>query len=138
MSAWRRRFDFTVGSRGEVPGTPPVKRRMYPTKQIALAQCISSWNRSRRSGFGQSAKPALIRPREQGAARLRGAMFGDGGPNGIATLAIRTCGSQAAQIAAAGTDLSRQPLRFDVAVDRRTLSRPHRREALYETGKSDE
>src|SRR6478752_7022604 len=32
-----------------------------------------------------------------------------------------------AQIVAAGTDLSRQPLRFaDAAVDRRTLSRPHR------------
>src|SRR5260370_1291172 len=32
-------YDFTVRYlRGEVPGTPPVKRRMYPTKQIALAQ----------------------------------------------------------------------------------------------------
>jgi len=32
-------YDFTVRYlRGEVPGTPPVKRRMYPTKQIAVAQ----------------------------------------------------------------------------------------------------
>jgi len=32
-------YDFTVQYlRGEVPGTPPVKRRMYPTKQIAVAQ----------------------------------------------------------------------------------------------------
>ncbi|MGI9481561.1 MAG: acyl-CoA dehydrogenase family protein, partial [Hyphomicrobiales bacterium] len=32
-------FDFTVKYlRGEVPGTPPVKRRMYPTKQIAVAE----------------------------------------------------------------------------------------------------
>ncbi|MGH6680705.1 MAG: acyl-CoA dehydrogenase family protein, partial [Bradyrhizobium sp.] len=32
-------YDFTVRYlRGEVPGTPPVKRRMYPTKQITVAQ----------------------------------------------------------------------------------------------------
>ena len=32
-------YDFTVQYlRGEVPGTPPVKRRMYPTKQIAVAE----------------------------------------------------------------------------------------------------
>jgi alkylation response protein AidB-like acyl-CoA dehydrogenase len=32
-------YDFTVQYlRGEVPGEPPVKRRMYPTKQIAVAQ----------------------------------------------------------------------------------------------------
>ena len=32
-------YDFTVRYlRGEVPGMPPVKRRMYPTKQIAVAQ----------------------------------------------------------------------------------------------------
>ena len=31
-------YDFTVRYlRGEAPGTPPVKRRMYPTKQIAVA-----------------------------------------------------------------------------------------------------
>src|SRR6266550_3313465 len=32
-------YDFTVAYlRGEVPGTPPVKRRMFPTKQIAVAE----------------------------------------------------------------------------------------------------
>ncbi len=32
-------YDFTVSYlRGECPGEPPVKRRMYPTKQIAVAQ----------------------------------------------------------------------------------------------------
>src|SRR5690606_5072173 len=32
-------YDFTVSYlRGEVPGEPPVKRRQYPTKQIAVAQ----------------------------------------------------------------------------------------------------
>ena len=32
-------YDFTVRYlRGELPGTPPVKRRMYPTKQIAVAE----------------------------------------------------------------------------------------------------
>ena len=36
-------YDFTVQYlRGEVPGQPPVKRRMYPTKQIAVAQMQSS------------------------------------------------------------------------------------------------
>ncbi|MCB1806946.1 MAG: acyl-CoA dehydrogenase, partial [Candidatus Competibacteraceae bacterium] len=32
-------YDFTVAYlRGKIPGIPPVKRRMYPTKQIAVAQ----------------------------------------------------------------------------------------------------
>src|SRR5690606_36502395 len=32
-------YDFTVNYlRGERPGLPPVKRRMYPTKQISVAQ----------------------------------------------------------------------------------------------------
>src|SRR5262249_28374923 len=32
-------YDFTVAYlRGEVPGTPPIKRRMFPTKQIAVAE----------------------------------------------------------------------------------------------------
>ena len=32
-------YDFTVRYlRGEMPGTPPVKRRMFPTKQIAVAE----------------------------------------------------------------------------------------------------
>ena len=32
-------YDFAVSYlRGEIPGTPPIKRRMYPTKQIAIAQ----------------------------------------------------------------------------------------------------
>jgi len=32
-------YDFTVGYlRGELPGMPPVKRRMYPTKQIAVGR----------------------------------------------------------------------------------------------------
>src|ERR1700730_11790802 len=32
-------YDFTVAYlRGELPGTPPVKRRMFPTKQIAVAE----------------------------------------------------------------------------------------------------
>ena len=31
-------YDFTVKYlRGELPGAPPVKRRMYPTKQLAVA-----------------------------------------------------------------------------------------------------
>src|SRR5262245_66607866 len=32
-------YDFTVSYlRGELPDTPPVKRRMFPTKQIAVAE----------------------------------------------------------------------------------------------------
>src|SRR5947209_12259020 len=32
-------YDFTIQYlRGEMPGTPPVKRRMFPTKQIAVAE----------------------------------------------------------------------------------------------------
>ena len=32
-------YDFTVRYlRGEQPGMPPIKRRMYPTKQLTVAQ----------------------------------------------------------------------------------------------------
>ena len=32
-------YDFTVRYlRGEVPGMPPIKRRMYPTQQVAVAE----------------------------------------------------------------------------------------------------
>src|SRR3954462_1051400 len=32
-------YDFTIRYlRGELPGMPPVKRRQYPTKQIAVAE----------------------------------------------------------------------------------------------------
>ena len=73
-------YDFTVHYlRGEAPGTPPVKRRMYPTKQIAVAQMRILLEQAKALWF-QAISEARRRS-EQGsaAARLCGAVHRDGG-----------------------------------------------------------
>ncbi|MCX7158298.1 MAG: acyl-CoA/acyl-ACP dehydrogenase, partial [Proteobacteria bacterium] len=41
-------YEFTIKYlRGEVPGMPPVKRRMYPTKQIAVAEMFVKLEQTR-------------------------------------------------------------------------------------------
>ena len=122
-------YDFTVRYlRGEVPGTPPVKRRMYPTKQIAVAQMQIKLEQIKAIWF-QAVTEARANPTQgAGAARLRRAIFRDGRrqrDRDTGDPHLRRPGD--AEIAAAGADLSRQPLRLaDAAMDRRTLSRPHR------------
>ena len=57
-------YDFTVAYlRGEVPGTPPVKRRMYPTKQIAVAEMRVMLEQTKALWFQAVAEARAIRPR---------------------------------------------------------------------------
>ncbi len=88
-------YDFTVAYlRGEVPGTPPVKRRMYPTKQIAVAnmrvmleQTKAVWFQAISEARPDPGKDSLMRAWVAQHAVMENA-------NELAQLAIRTCGGQ--------------------------------------------
>ncbi len=88
-------YDFTVSYlRGEVAGEPPVKRRMYPTKQIAMAQMRIQLE-SMKSLFTRAILEAGPNPSKDARMRLYAAQFSVmEGSNDIARLAIRTCGGQ--------------------------------------------
>ena len=87
--------DFTVSYlRGEVPGEPPVKRRMYPTKQIAVAQMRIQLE-NLKSIFVRAIQEARPHPSHDERMRLYAAQYTVmEGANDIARLAIRTCGGQ--------------------------------------------
>jgi alkylation response protein AidB-like acyl-CoA dehydrogenase len=89
-------YDFTVQYlRGEVAGEPPVKRRMYPTKQIAVAQMRIQLE-NLRSIFVRAIQEARPHPSHDARMRLYAAQYTVmEGANDIARLAIRTCGGQA-------------------------------------------
>jgi alkylation response protein AidB-like acyl-CoA dehydrogenase len=88
-------YDFTVSYlRGEVPGEPPVKRRMYPTKQIAVAQMRIQLE-NLKSIFLRAINEARPHPSHDERMRLYAAQYTVmEGANDIARLAIRTCGGQ--------------------------------------------
>jgi alkylation response protein AidB-like acyl-CoA dehydrogenase len=121
-------YDFTVQYlRGEVPGEPPVKRRQFPTKQMAVAQMRIQLESMRSPvparGAGGQAQP------EQGreAAPVRRALQRDGRRQ-----RHRAPGHphlrrhQHDETPAAGAFVPRQPLRrADAALDGRAHRRPH-------------
>lgn len=88
-------YDFTVKYlRGEMPGTPPVKRRMYPTKQIAVAQMRimleqtkALWFQAISEGGPNPSRESLLRAWTAQYTVMENA-------NELAQLAIRTCGGQ--------------------------------------------
>ena len=88
-------YDFTVRYlRGEVPGEPPVKRRMYATKQIAVAQMRIQLE-NMRSIFVRAIQEARPNPGKDEKMRLYAAHYSVmEGANDIARLAVRTCGGQ--------------------------------------------
>jgi alkylation response protein AidB-like acyl-CoA dehydrogenase len=88
-------YDFTVRYlRGEQPGTPPVKRRMYPTKQIAVAQMRVMLEATKALWF-QAITDARPDPTKEEMLRALAAQHSVmENANAIATLAIRTCGGQ--------------------------------------------
>jgi len=88
-------YDFTVKYlRGEVDGEPPVKRRQYPTKQIAVAQMRIQLE-AMRSLFVRTITEAKPNPSKDEKLRLYAAHYTVmEGANDIARLAIRTCGGQ--------------------------------------------
>ena len=97
-------YDFTVaylrGEINEATGEPPragergVKRRMYPTKQIAVAQMRIQLE-NLRSIFVRAIQEARPQPSADQRMRLYAAQYTVmEGANDIARLAIRTCGGQ--------------------------------------------
>ena len=88
-------YDFTVSYlRGEVAGEPPVKRRQYPTKQLAVAQMRIQLE-NMKSIFWRAINEARANPDKDEKMRLYAAHYSVmEGANDLARLAIRTCGGQ--------------------------------------------
>jgi alkylation response protein AidB-like acyl-CoA dehydrogenase len=134
-------YDFTVAYlRGEVEGTPPVKRRMYPTKQIAVAEMRVKLEQTR-ALFLQNARDAAVDPDKDTRMRLLAAHYTVmESANDIARLAIRTCGGQSMLKSLPLERLYRDsrcgslmlPWTAELCVDRLG------RECLYEPGERDE
>lgn len=89
-------YDFTVQYlRGEVPGEPPVKRRQFPTKQIAVAQMRIQLE-TMRSIFWRAIHEARAEPSKDERMRLYAAHYTVmEGANDLCRMALRTCGGQA-------------------------------------------
>lgn len=134
-------YDFAVQYlRGEVPGLPPVKRRMYPTKQQAVASMRIQLE-AMRALFLQSLREARIDPDADARLRLY-ATHHTVMENAAAVcqLALRTCGGQALQKNLPLERLLRDsrcgslmlPWTAELCLDRLG------REGLYEAGEQDE
>lgn len=134
-------YDFTVAYlRAEVPGMPPVKRRMYPTKQIAVAEMRVKLEQTR-ALFLQNARDATVDPDKDTRMRLYAAHYTImENANDIARLAIRTCGGQSMLKSLPLERLYRDsrcgslmlPWTAELCLDRLG------RECLYEAGERDE
>jgi alkylation response protein AidB-like acyl-CoA dehydrogenase len=134
-------YDFTVAYlRGEVPGTPPVKRRMYPTKQVAVAGMRVTLEQTR-ALFLQNARDAAVDPDKDTRMRLLAAHYTImENANDIARLAVRTCGGQSMLKSLPLERLYRDsrcgslmlPWTAELCIDRLG------RECLYEAGERDE
>jgi alkylation response protein AidB-like acyl-CoA dehydrogenase len=141
MGIGQAAFDFTVSYlRGEVPGTPPVKRRMYSTKQIAVAQMRVTLEQTR-ALFLQTAREAKVDPDKDARMRLYAAHYTImENANDLCRLAIRTCGGQAMLKSLPLERLYRDsrcgslmlPWTAELCLDRLG------RECLYEAGERDE
>ncbi|MBL6455432.1 acyl-CoA dehydrogenase family protein [Belnapia sp. T6] len=89
-------YDFTIAYlRGEYPGTPPVKRRMYPTKQIAVAEMRVMLEQTKALWF-QAITEAGPDPTKEQVLRAWAAQHSVmENAAAIAAKAVRTCGGQA-------------------------------------------
>ena len=133
-------YDFTVSYlRGEVPGTPPVKRRMYPTKQIAVAEMHIKLEQTR-ALFLRAIADARVDPGKEARLRVYAAQYTVmENANDLCRLAIRTCGGQAMLKSLPLERLYRDsrcgalmlPWTAELCLDRLG------REALYESGEAD-
>jgi alkylation response protein AidB-like acyl-CoA dehydrogenase len=133
-------YDFTVQYlRGEVPGVP-VKRRMYPTKQIAVAEMFVKLQQTR-ALFLQTIGDARLDPSKEERMRAYAAQYTImENANALAALAIRTCGGQSMLKTLPLERLYRDsrcgslmlPWTAEICLDRIG------RQALYEPGERDE
>lgn len=134
-------YDFTVQYlRGEVPGLPPVKRRMYPTKQIAVAQMFIMLQQTR-ALFERTIAEARANPTKDERLRCYATQYTImENANEICRLAIRTCGGQSMMRALPLERLYRDsrcgslmlPWTAELCLDRLG------RETLYEPGETDD
>jgi alkylation response protein AidB-like acyl-CoA dehydrogenase len=134
-------YDFTVQYlRGEVPGMPSVLRRMYPTKQIAVAEMRIKLEQTR-ALFLQNARDAGADPDKDARMRLYAAHYTImENANDLSRLAIRTCGGQSMLKSLPLERLYRDsrcgslmlPWTAELCMDRLG------RECLYEPGERDE
>ncbi len=134
-------YDFTGAYlRGEVPGTPPVKRRMFPTKQIAVAEMRIALEQTKALWF-QAITEARANPSKGQVLRAYAAQHTVmENANAIAAKAIRTCGGQAMLKSLPLERIYRDsrcgslmlPWTAEICLDRIG------REALYEPGETDE
>lgn len=134
-------FEFTVRYlRGEAPGTPPIKRRMYPTKQIATAEMWVKLEQTR-ALFLRMLQDARLDPPKDARLRAYAAQFTImENANDICRLAIRTCGGQSMLKSLPLERLYRDsrcgslmlPWTAELCLDRIG------REALYESGEADD
>lgn len=134
-------YDFTVAYlRGEVPGAAGVKRRMYPTKQLAVADMRVRLEQTR-ALFLQTVREARFDPDNDARMRLLAmhcAVMENA--NEICRLALRTCGGQAMLKSLPLERLYRDsrcgslmlPWTAELCADRLG------RESLYEAGEGDE
>ena len=133
-------YDFTVKYlRGEWPGLPPVKRRMYPTKQIALAEMRVRLEQTKALWF-QAISEARSDPSKEQVLRAYAAQFSVmENANELCQLAIRTCGGQSMLKSLPIERLYRDsrcgslmlPWTAEICLDRIG------REGLYEPGETD-
>ncbi len=134
-------YDFTVSYlRGEVPGTAPVKRRMYPTKQIAVAEMRIKLEMAKALWF-QAVSEACYKPTKEQVLRAYATNHTVmETANDLCRLAIRTCGGQSMLCALPLERLYRDsrcgalmlPWTAELCLDRIG------REALYEPGEKDD
>jgi alkylation response protein AidB-like acyl-CoA dehydrogenase len=133
-------YDFTVSYlRGETPGTPPVKRRMFPTKQIAVAEMQVTLEQTKALWF-QAVSEARANPTKEQVLRAYAAQFTVmENASALAARAIRTCGGQAMLKSLSLERVYRDsrcgslmlPWTAEICLDRIG------REALYEAGETD-
>jgi alkylation response protein AidB-like acyl-CoA dehydrogenase len=134
-------YDFTVAYlRGEAPGTPPVKRRMFPTKQIAVAEMHVMLEQTKALWF-QAVSEARANPTKEQVLRAYAAQHTVmENANALATKAIRTCGGQSMLKSLPLERIYRDsrcgslmlPWTAEICIDRLG------RETLYEPGEKDE
>ncbi|MEN0075680.1 MAG: acyl-CoA dehydrogenase family protein [Paracraurococcus sp.] len=134
-------YDFTVKYlRGEWPGMPPVKRRMYPTKQVAVAEMRVMLEQTKALWF-QAVSEARADPDKEGVLRAWAAQHTVmENAAALAAKAVRTCGGQAMLKSLPLERIYRDarcgslmlPWTAELCIDRIG------REALYEKGETDD
>lgn len=134
-------YDFTVAYlRAEVPGTGPVKRRQFATKQIAVAEMFIKLEQTRNL-FLRAIEDARVDPSKSSRLRAYAAQYTImENAQDLARLAIRTCGGQSMLKSLPLERLYRDarcgslmlPWTAELCLDRIG------REALYEPGETDD